>query len=304
MITYEELMNKDGYCDLHVHTNRSDAMSMWTPEKVILRAKDLGITHLALSDHNMVNPAYRDQSLHAGIDVISSGEFSANEVIDGKTFEIHVVGYRIDPESPEILKLVEQSRQNRDYYLKAMLKGLEQEGIYITLEELKERNRASGHIGRVAIGELLIERGYAKNMREVYDRYLGKESGSPAYAPSGLFLKYPRLHEVINAIKIAGGLPILAHVPYYGMTEIQEYKLFTRFYFCTRGFGGLETEYGDYQPEVVMAQKQIAEIFDFAESTGSDFHGYEGLDLKQGSQAIYQKIQKRWNEFHFDIFLF
>jgi len=295
---YNDLMHRDGFCDLHVHTNRSDAMSRWSPEEVILRAKDLGITHLALSDHNMVNPAYLEQSLHYDIDVISSGEFSANEEINGQMYEIHVVGYRIDPEDAQILKLVEQSRQNRDLYLNAMLTGLQQEGIQITLEELKEHNPESFHIGRVAIGEILIERGHAKTMREVYDRYLGKESGSPAYAPSGQFLKYPSLRQVVLTIIGAGGLPILAHVPYYGMNDLQEYKLLHHFQWYARRWACMETEHGDYPPEIVEQQKHLVRIMDFVESTGSDFHGYEGLDLKQGSPEIFQKIQKHWEEVH------
>ncbi len=295
---YEDLMKKDGFCDLHVHTNRSDAMSIWTPEKVILRAKSMGITHLALSDHNVTNPDYLEQSEHHGIDVISSAEFSANETIDGVLCEIHVIAYRINPNDPIIMDLVNRVHQNRDEYLKAMLHGLELEGIKITLEELKAHNPDSFHIGRVAIGEILIERGYAKTMREVYDRYLGKESGSPAYVPSNRFLKYPPLKEVVFTIVAAGGIPILAHVPYYGLDEIRQYKLLKRFRYCAKHRGGMETEYGDYPPHVVMRQKELAKLFWFVESTGSDFHGYEGLDLKQGSEELYRQIQNHWENFH------
>ena len=46
---------KQDFCDLHVHTNRSDALRIWTPENVLLRAKSLGIMHVAISDHNIVN---------------------------------------------------------------------------------------------------------------------------------------------------------------------------------------------------------------------------------------------------------
>ena len=291
-------MRRDGYCDLHVHTNRSDAMSPWSPEAVILRAKSMGITHLGLSDHNVLNEEYMEQSEKYGIDVISSCEFSADEEIDGVVGEYHVIGYRIDPFDPMVQALTERSRQNRDGYLKAMLDGLELENIHLTLEELKEHNPQSHHIGRVAIGEILIERGYAKTMRQVYDAYLGRESGSPAYVPSKQYLKYPPLRDVVHGIIASGGLPILAHIPYYGLDEIRQYKLLKRFQFYARQWACMETEYGEYPPEVVLQQKQLAKTFGFVESTGSDFHGYEGLDLKQGDPGLYEKIQNHWEAVH------
>lgn len=298
MNTNMNICRMDGCCDLHVHTNRSDALSQWSPEEVILRARGMGITHLAISDHNMLNADYRQQSEQYGMDVISSAEMSAALEMDGKTFEIHVVGFRIDPENPEVQALAKAHQQDRRPYIEAMLDGLRKQGIMLTYEDLAERNPASRHLGRVALGQLLIEKGYAASMREVYSKYLGKESKSPSYVYGGDYLRYRQLSDVVEVIRRAGALPILAHLPYYGMTEDQETRLLALFKECAGETACMETEYGNYTDDVVQRLKSLAGRFGMAESTGSDFHGYKGMELKRGDPAIYRALQEKWEKYN------
>lgn len=287
-----------GYCDLHVHTHRSDALSVWSPKKVLLRARQLGIKHIALSDHNMLNEDWLSQSLEFGIDVISSTEMSASYTDGGLLFEPHLVGFRVNPQEKEIQRIAKIHQQNRAGYLNAMLDGLRicPEAIDISYEELLEANPNSGHIGRVAIGDIIITRGLAENMDEVYARWLGRESGAPSYVDSKRFLIYENLEAVIRGIMKACGLPIVAHLPYLNMTEEQEYRFLSIVKEIAGDTACMETEYGDYPRQTVERLKRLAKHFGMAESTGSDFHGYKGSNLKCGNPEIYQKLQEKWEK--------
>ena len=255
-----EDMRMPGFCDLHVHTHRSDALSIWSPEKVLLRARNMGITHVALSDHNMLNEDWRRQSEKYDMDVISSTEMSTELIVDGEKFEAHIVGFRIDPFAEPIRRIAAKHQQNRDRYLNAMLDGLRADPydpIDISYEELKAKNPHSHHIGRVAIGEIIIERGKAKDMREVYEHRLGRESGAPSYVDSRDFLKYESVETVVNAIIESGGLPIVAHPP-YNMSDKAERILLETVREMAGPLACMETEYGDYPKAEVERLKRLA----------------------------------------------
>ena len=296
----EKLIYAPGFCDVHVHTHRSDALSCWSPEKVLLRARDMGINHVAISDHNILNEDWLEQSEKYAIDVISSTEMSSAYIADERLVEPHIVGYRVDPQKAAIRAIVKKHQQSRDIYLNAMLDGLRisPEQINITLEELKKRNPVSQSIGRVHIGEVIIERGRAKDMDEVYKRWLGRESGAPSYVDRTEYLKYENVETVIRAIMDSGGLPIVAHLPYYGMTEAQEMQFLGLVKEVAGDQACMETEYTGYERQTVERLKDLAKYFGMAESTGSDFHGYEGHELKCGSLEIYSKLQEKWEKYH------
>ena len=78
--------------DLHVHTHLSDGT--FSPEQVVETAKSLGISTIAITDHDNVDGT--DQAIEAGkrlgIEVIPGIEITSE--IDGH--EIHVLGYFID----------------------------------------------------------------------------------------------------------------------------------------------------------------------------------------------------------------
>lgn len=296
----EKLIYAPGFADLHTHSSRSDALSGWNPEEVILAAKSRGITHIALTDHNLLNEKWYKQSEHFGVDVISSTEMSAAYKAGEKKKEPHIVGFRVDPWAEPIRRIAEKHQQCRDGYLNAMLDGLRAcpEHIDISYEELIQRNPYSKHIGRVAIGEIIIERGHAKNMEEVYKRWLGRESGAPSFVESTDYLLYEPVETVIRAIMDSGGLPILAHLPYYGLTEEEERILLGIVKDVAGDQACMETEYSGYDRKTVERLKSLAKYFGMAESTGSDFHGYEGHVLKQGSHKIYRNLQNKWEKYH------
>ena len=64
-------------------------------------------------------------------------------------------------------------------------------------------------MGRHDIAEVLIRRGYAKDMDDAFDRYIG--DFSPYYVPSTRFIGYASMEQVVQQIINSGGIPVLAH---------------------------------------------------------------------------------------------
>ena len=80
--------------DLHMHTTYSDGKL--TPEELVAKAKEAGLTYMAITDHDTVegiSHLYENGLYPArGIHIIPGIEFSAHH----PTREIHILGYNVD----------------------------------------------------------------------------------------------------------------------------------------------------------------------------------------------------------------
>ena len=117
-------------------------------------------------------------------------------------------------------------------------------------------------LGRPTIARALIAAGYATSVEDAFRRLIGW--GGPAYVPrEGMG---PR--EAIEAIRAAGGVPVLAHfseaptqMPL--LRELQEL-----------GLAGLEVYYRTFRPETVDARSRLSPPGSGLLATGgSDYHG-------------------------------
>jgi len=96
--------------DLHLHTTASDGAS--TPAGLVAEARAAGLSTIAVTDHD-TTAAIDEVVRHAGtgLDVVPGIEITAVE--SGR--DVHVLGYFIDPTSPELQafleSLVERDRE-------------------------------------------------------------------------------------------------------------------------------------------------------------------------------------------------
>ncbi len=144
----------------------------------------------------------------------------------------------------------------------------------------------SGTVGRPHIAQVMIENGYAATIKEAFEKYLGR--GKPAYVPRYRLL--PR--EAINLIKLAGGVPILAH-PGLIRNRLVIDKI------MQMGIKGLEVFYPEHTGSQISQLLNLAVQKQMIITGGSDFHGTEntrnqmgcaGLDALSFQQFI-QRIQ-------------
>lgn len=246
--------------DLHTHTTASDGRHR--PAEVVRMARDAGLAGVAITDHDTV--AGIAEAAHAGeqygIRVIAGVEVSTSA--EGK--DIHILGYGISTEDPLLLdRLIKlrQVRAGRNEEIVAKLNGL---GLEITMAEVEQAAFASprgdGSIGRPHMAEVLIRKGYVKDMREAFNRYLAE--GAAAY------VNPPRIGpaEAVEWIHEAGGAAIVAHPGLYRNDKLVLELL-------DKGADGLEAYHSDHDEAMQRHYRTLAKNKGKLVTGGSDFHG-------------------------------
>lgn len=112
------------------------------------------------------------------------------------------------------------------------------------------------------------EMGLVRDVSEYFDKYFGV--GRPAY----ITITFTPPQEVIQAIKAAGGVPVLAHPGLYVEDDI---KLMSRPSFqqtiLSWGIEGLEAIAGSHSPEETAFYLSFCQKHGLLVTGGSDYHG-------------------------------
>lgn len=247
--------------DLHTHTRASDGMN--APAENVGLAKKHGLAGLAVTDHDTVAGVKEAlaEGERLGVLVVPGVEISTRA--EGK--DIHVLGYFLNVEDPVLLERLSGLRSTRDERNGLIIEKLRQLGIPITLEEviagLGRDLKPDESVGRPHIADALVRKGFAVDLRDAFDRYLGE--GKPGYA------SLPRIapEAAMDWIRDAGGVPVLAHPGLYGDDELVKEVI-------DRGRpAGLEVFHSDHGPEEERRYLSLAEHYGLIPTGGSDYHG-------------------------------
>jgi hypothetical protein len=223
--------------------------------------------YLALTDHDTVEgvPDAIAEGNRLGITVIPGTELSAER--NGR--EAHILGYFVDLQNEYFLRDLDAFAQMRTVRIEKIVEKLRALGFDIDLDRVNEI-AGPGTIGRPHVARALIEKGYATDVSDAFNRFLS--SGRPGYIPR----KKITPQEAVGLIVRAGGVPVLAH-PY--STRAVEESLEE---LVPLGLRGLEVYYGEYSEAQRDELRRIAERWNLIPTGGSDFHGpgvREGRDL-------------------------
>ncbi|MBQ5967661.1 MAG: PHP domain-containing protein [Clostridiales bacterium] len=251
-----------GRIDLHMHTTISDGTD--TPEELLSVVKSAGITHFSITDHDAVAGAKIMMDLLSPGDplFIPGVEFSCKDDL-GK---YHILGYGFDPSSPSILKVVEKGHENRMTEVRARIKALKDERSIVFPKEEIEKLMALPNPGKPHIGNLMVKYGYAESRKDAITGIINKLSvKSLDLAPD----------KVIDAIKNAGGVSVLAHPAFgSGTQKIFGKELQSRVDHLTdMGLQGIEAYYSAFTKEIRDEVLLIAEKRGLLITCGSDYHG-------------------------------
>lgn len=248
------------YIDLHVHSTASDGS--FTPAGLVAEAEKAGLAAIAITDHDSVGgiPEALEAGRSCGLEVVPGIELSA-EYADT---EIHVVGLYIDPETPGLLEQIRMFVDNRDNRNLKMIEKLREAGFSITAEAIYKRNSDSV-IARPHIARYLAETGQVKDVKTVFDKYIG--DGCPCFVDR--FKITPM--QAVELIHAAGGTAILAHPCLYKMDRRVLLEMVEKM--LGSGLDGIEAVYSCNQGSDEKDYREIAARYGLLLSGGSDFHG-------------------------------
>jgi len=237
----------------------------------VWRAKEQGVTHLALTDHDGTEGIQLAQqaAFAAGIELITGVEISASW--HGAT--IHIVGLGIDIENVVLQQGLTALRSYRKQRAEKIASKLEKAGITGALDGAK-CYASETMLGRVHFARFLVEQGHAKDMQDVFKRFLVKNK--PGYVSGD----WATLEDAVMWITQAGGQAVIAHPARYKMTASKRRRLVAQF--KEYGGVGLEVSSGSQHPEEVKTMARLAAEFELFASCGSDFHSPDNARTELG----------------------
>ncbi len=246
---------KKPMADLHVHTNFSD--STFSPEQVVKTAAEVGLSAIAITDHDCVDGIEPSIKLAAqySLEIIPGIELT----VDNEGYEVHMLGYFVDWQDQAFrtrLKTIQDSRINRIYKMTELLRA---QDVDITAEEVFNV-AGCGSVGRLHVARALMEKGKVRSMDEAFSRYIG--ASGPCYVEHLSFT--PK--EAIELLRSAGGVPVLAH------PRVTRNDRFVP-EFVTYGLRGIEVYHTDHDRSAEKRYLKMAQKHDLLITGGSDCHG-------------------------------
>ena len=246
------------YIDLHTHSTASDGI--YSPTELLHKAKDVGLRVLALTDHDTTDGLEEAMQTARALDIDIIPGIEINTDVGGG--EVHVLGYFLEFQRPEfqaVLKVLRDARERRG---QRMVELLNEHGVHISWERVREI--AQGSVGRPHVAEALLEAGYVQTTGEAFDSYIGRDCY--AYVPR--YKLTPK--DAVLLIASANGLPVIAHpIELPGLYELRNWLPDL----CEAGMVGLETYYGPYTPENERELLALAHEYKLIPTGGTDFHG-------------------------------
>jgi predicted metal-dependent phosphoesterase TrpH len=242
------------YVDLHMHSTASDGSR--TPGDVVAAAKRAGLAAIALTDHDSVAglAEARRAAAELGVRVVAGVELSA---VEGET-ETHLLGLHLR-DTDLLERGLESLRSMRERRAHAIVDRLQSLGVSVSYDSVLAQ-AGVGALGRPHVARALVAEGWAVDVRDAFDRYLG--AGRPAYVAK----EQLSMRDAIEMIHDAGGLAVLAHPGGSGTRERLEALR-------ALGLDGVEVKHPSHSPADTTRLRTLSDQLGLLPSGGSDWHG-------------------------------
>lgn len=247
--------------DLHIHTYYSDGV--YSPQKIVDTALDVGLNVIALTDHDNVL-SYSVAKNH----LKKLNKEEELEIIQGveintlyKNHEVHILGYFFDENNSDFKKLLhfqQEARVKQTHEIIALL--AKKEGIKIKFEDIVKQVAEGGSIGRPHIAKAITVAGGTTSVIEAYAKYIHDDS--PVYVAR----KTVTPQDAVEIIYDAGGIPVIAHPHDLDIAESLIKEL------MNYGLRGIEAYHRKHSPACVEYFSSMAEELGLIVTGGSDFH--------------------------------
>ncbi len=259
------------YVDFHTHTLASDGQL--TPTELVKKAKQLGFSFIAKTDHDNVNlmPEFLAAGKKFSVHTIPGIEISSRYL----NKSLHIAALGIDYRHPKIIAYAQKCIAARKIRGLKMAAKLARAGWQLKKSELDRVLLARPHVALAVINHpqnkkrLLQEFGAIPDFSTFIRKYLAK--GCSCYAPKKYYIKpLP----AINMIHASGGLAIIAH-PLCQTKEFSYSRPHLLKIVKTLPFDGLEVYNNGNGDSDIDYLKSLAKKHHLLVSAGSDYHGYD-----------------------------
>lgn len=257
--------------DMHIHTNCSDGDH--SPSEVVKMAHDVGITHMAITDHDTID-GLKEAHLQAdnlNIRLLNGVEFSSSEYKN-----MHILGYGFNYNNPILNETLNKWLNGRIERANNIINFLkEYHNIELSIDYVKQFCKGKS-IGRVHFSQALMSLGYVDNIKEAFDKYLDTSKFH------SLDRKKPTTERILDIIRQSGGLAVLAHPSSLNISDDEFDILIAKM--KNLGLIGLECYYCKHDKSMTKKYIEVAKKYDLLITGGSDFHGNKAKpNLKIGT---------------------
>ena len=258
--------------DLHTHTCMSDGEL--TPSQLVREAKKLGLTHVAITDHDTmlgVEEGIRAGNTY-GVTVIPGVEFDA-KIGYG---QMHLLVYFPDPRNSRFQMLLYRQSQSRRERNEKYIALFQKEGIDITMEKLAA-STTTNMLGKPHFASYLFKKGYLQTEKEIFQKYFK----SAVFKAVDRDNAYPE--EICEIASQANGIVVLAHPQLLKISEVAELQDFISRRLIPYGLDVIEIRHSSQTQKQQQEYEALAQKLGLIATVGSDFHGKYKPEVKLGT---------------------
>ena len=250
-----------------MHSTASDGSQ--APADVVAAALAAELRAIALTDHDTVAglPDAEAKASGTALTIVRGVELSAYEGAD----EFHILGLHLSDVAHMETRLTvfRDARRDRAVRIVERLNGI---GVRMTFDDVLSL-AGDAALGRPHIARALVENGWARDLRDAFDRYLGQ--GRPGYLEKHRLLT----EEAIALIHECGGLAVFAHPGSVGTRARVES-------FAKAGLDGIEVIHPSHSADDRARLLALTDHFGLVPSGGSDSHGATEGSRTIGAMAV------------------
>jgi predicted metal-dependent phosphoesterase TrpH len=246
--------------DLHTHSYASDGTD--APGQVVRDAAAAGLDVVALTDHDTTrgwDEAGRSAVEH-GIALVRGIEVSCS----ASRISVHLLGYLLDPEHPELVARTESARESRDARARRIVERIARD-YDISWEDVLAQLGPEATVGRPHIADALVARGHVPDRTTAFERLL--HTRGRYYVP----YEAPDAVAMVRAIRSAGGVPVLAHPRAARRGRVIPVDVIEAM--ADAGLAGLEVDHRDHDDAQRRELRELAARLGLLVTGSSDYHG-------------------------------
>ena len=247
--------------DLHTHTTCSDGTD--SPRELVNKAIVQGLHILGISDHDTTSGwEEATQTLRGSLQLALGAEISC---LTHDGISVHMLGMLFDPKHAEMQQVLEETRDGRLPRMRKMIEKMREEGMDISIEDVKKAMPAGATMGRPHLADALVAKKIVKSRDEAFIDLLHNDSRF--YVSHAA----PTPAEAIALIRRAGGVAVIAHPFASHRGQILQSEDFAEL--VAAGLNGIEVDHRDQNPDERAMLRVIARELDLVVTGSSDYHG-------------------------------